>query len=275
MKSAKVWTGGLRAAAVLLAGLMLAASSWANGKFTLTEGDVSLSDGRGGAARKMAVDMPVTSGSEIVTGNNSRAAMRMDDGQVFALSSNSRFKIDEYRYDPARPEQGSTISSLLAGSLRVVSGLIASKQPRNFAIKTATATIGVRGTDFIVGIAADGNVYFTVLEGTVQVGGASFAAGTTGLINAATGAITSTAAASIPAATTFQFSQLTAMQASVVASAVSSTVAAATAGGAAAGVAAGTAALAAAGITIPAIVGGLAALAAAVAASRSTTTHGQ
>jgi hypothetical protein len=42
--------------------------------------------------------------------------------------------------------------SILKGTLRMVSGLLVKANPEQVRLKTPTATIGVRGTDFIVDV---------------------------------------------------------------------------------------------------------------------------
>jgi hypothetical protein len=42
------------------------------------------------------------------------------------------------------------VLDLLQGSVRVVTGLLAKVNPERFKVRTPTAVVGVRGTDFIV-----------------------------------------------------------------------------------------------------------------------------
>ena len=85
----------------------------------------------------------------IRTGADSGASLRLRDGTVLVIGPQSQLDLKQYRFDTTTHE-GNILLSLLQGSLRMVSGLIAKKQPEAVRIDTQTATIGIRGTDFIV-----------------------------------------------------------------------------------------------------------------------------
>jgi hypothetical protein len=109
----------------------------------------------------------VAEGTRVQTGPNSTAVLRFDDGQVVALKSLTSFSLDNYKYDPATPGAGQMIMSLIAGGLRVVTGAVGSRNRSAFALKTQTATIGIRGTDFLVAIS--GGDYAQVIEGLIAI----------------------------------------------------------------------------------------------------------
>lgn len=85
----------------------------------------------------------------IQTGPNSGASLRLRDGTVLVLGPQSQLDLKQYQFN-ATTHDGNILLSLLQGSLRMVSGLIAKKQPEAVRVDTKTATIGIRGTDFIV-----------------------------------------------------------------------------------------------------------------------------
>lgn len=198
-------------------------------------------------------------GMTVTTGDNSRVVMKFEDGQVIALNANTSFKIDQYHFEQARPEKSSMVFSLLKGAMRAVTGLMVQNNANAFTLRTPSATIGIRGTDFM---AATGSLYLQVINGTVSattsVGTVAFAAGQTGFVASLSVLPTAIAAAQLPAAVAASFSQLSSM--------------ALTAAGAAAG---GTAATGAAvgGLSTAAVVGTVAAVAAvaAIAANDNPT----
>jgi hypothetical protein len=124
----------------------------------------------------------LTDKTRIKTGPGSSAVLRFDDGQVIALKSLSRFSIDAYEYEASNPGAGKMLMSLVAGGLRAITGLVGNTNKSNFALKTPLATIGIRGTHFLVSI-LQGD-YVRVLEGSISMttdkGTGLFTAGQTG-----------------------------------------------------------------------------------------------
>ena len=57
-----------------------------------------------------------------------------------------KFRVDNFIYDDKNASEGRFLVSLLKGSVRALTGLIAKANNRNVGFTTATATIGVRGT---------------------------------------------------------------------------------------------------------------------------------
>ena len=86
-------------------------------------------------------------GQMVVTGSHGRAQIRFRDGALISLQPESRFRIDQYAYGETK-QRG--FYSLLEGTLRAISGAIGKKNPDDFRLDTPTATIGIRGTEFLV-----------------------------------------------------------------------------------------------------------------------------
>ena len=107
----------------------------------------------------------VAQGDTIITGPASSVVLKFDDGQVAALTANSRMTISAYQYNPAT-ESGNVLLSLVNGGMRAITGLIGRRSPDRVAYRAATATIGVRGTDVTIAT-AQGNVVVSVTEGSV------------------------------------------------------------------------------------------------------------
>jgi hypothetical protein len=72
-----------------------------------------------------------------------------DDTRI-TLGSQTRFRLDNFVYDDRNAEEGRFLASILRGSVRALTGLIAKANNRNVGFSTATATIGIRGTGFDV-----------------------------------------------------------------------------------------------------------------------------
>ena len=118
------------------------------------------------APRQIRVGDQVAQGDTIVTSPNSAVVLKFDDGQVVALTANSRMQISAYQYNP-QTESGNVLLSLVAGGMRAITGLIGRRAPSQVAYRAATATIGIRGTDTTIAT-ADGNVVVTVTEGAIS-----------------------------------------------------------------------------------------------------------
>jgi hypothetical protein len=70
-----------------------------------------------------------------------------DDTKV-KITENSRLMIDDFVYDPKQSDAGKLALKVGMGTVRYASGQIAKNNPQQVNIKTPTASIAVRGTDF-------------------------------------------------------------------------------------------------------------------------------
>jgi len=105
-------------------------------------------------------------GATVITGPGSSVVLKFDDGQIAALSGNSRMAITAYQYDPATGN-GNIFLSLVSGGMRAITGLIGRRSPNNVAYRAATATIGIRGTDTTILVTPGGDIAVIVDSGAV------------------------------------------------------------------------------------------------------------
>ena len=96
-----------------------------------------------------------------VTANGRMRIDFVDETRV-DLTEHSRLLIDEFVYDPANDVGTLSIKASLGG-VRYASGQIAKRYRQNVKIKTPSATIGVRGTDFIMLVDEAGGTMVTLL----------------------------------------------------------------------------------------------------------------
>ncbi len=189
-------------------GVIFCGHSWAAAVVQSIYGEVRAE--AAGKSSALVANERIDAGTTIETGNNGQVVLRFDDGQVTALSANSSFRIDQYRFDAAKPEDGNIALSLLKGALRAVTGLIGKRNPSRFALATPNATIGIRGTDFMVAIVNP--VYVSVSEGAISTANAAgtvnFSAGATGMVASSTTLATSIAASALPAGVGAAFGEL-------------------------------------------------------------------
>ena len=98
------------------------------------------------------------------TAVTAKGKMRIDfvDDTRVDLTDHSRLLIDEFVYDPAN-DIGSISLKASLGTVRYASGQIAKRYQQNVKIRTPSATIGVRGTDFIMLVDEIGGTMVTLL----------------------------------------------------------------------------------------------------------------
>jgi hypothetical protein len=124
---------------------VLAGIAFANAVATTVTGSVQAQAGSA-APRQVRLGDVLRQGETVTTGPVSSVVLRFDDGQIAALTANSRMTINAYTYNP-QTQSGSVLLSVLAGGMRAISGLIGKNNPQNVGYRAATATIGIRGTD--------------------------------------------------------------------------------------------------------------------------------
>lgn len=77
-----------------------------------------------------------------------KLGITFQDNTRVQINEQSRLVIDDFVYDPKNKDAGKLGMKVALGTVRYASGQIAKNDPQKVAIKTPTATIAVRGTDF-------------------------------------------------------------------------------------------------------------------------------
>jgi len=96
-----------------------------------------------------AVGAGVQTSDVVVTGSDGSIGITMNDDSLLSAGANSRLTLDQYVHDPST-NQGRFRVSLQRGTLAVVSGRIAKQAPDAMTVRTPSAVLGVRGTEFAV-----------------------------------------------------------------------------------------------------------------------------
>ena len=104
----------------------------------------------GGAQRLLNQGDSIREGDLVETGLHSETLIKLRDDTTLALRQNSHLRLTEFKFEKAATD--SFVGNLLKGTLRTVSGLIGKSQQRNVLLRTPTATVGIRGTDYEVSI---------------------------------------------------------------------------------------------------------------------------
>lgn len=136
------------------------------GTVVFAVGDVRAS-AADGQVRRLLKGGELEVGDTIITGTDGRAQVRFTDGAFSSFQPETRFRVDQYHYAGKVDGSEKSIFSLFKGALRTVTGVIGHVNKKNYQVTTPTATIGIRGTEYL---AREGNsLNVSVGEGQIEV----------------------------------------------------------------------------------------------------------
>lgn len=107
---------------------------------------------RAGGALPLRVGDAVQEFDRVVVGPTGSAGITLKDETLISLGPNSALVIDAFAFD-SKTNQGRVETSILRGAMRYVTGLVGHMNPKAIRVSTPSATIGIRGTEFIVEVA--------------------------------------------------------------------------------------------------------------------------
>lgn len=165
---------------LLVASLLFAPITFANtvGTVIFKSGDVSITRADNTVAQAEK-NTSLNAGDTLET-RDGRVQFSLVDGGKVSLQPNSIFKINKYEFSGKEDGSEFAFVELIKGGLRTITGLIGHKNRERYQLKTAVATIGIRGTEFTVNF-NDNNLLMTTNHGSVDVCNAG------GCLNAITG----------------------------------------------------------------------------------------
>lgn len=94
------------------------------------------------------VNTGIQTNDTVNTRKGTTTFINFNDSTKVKITENSRLVIDDFVYDPKRSDAGRLAMKVSMGTVRYASGQIAKVNPQRINIKTPSATIAVRGTDF-------------------------------------------------------------------------------------------------------------------------------
>lgn len=139
----------------MLAGVLTGGAALAQdpaGRVKTVKGTVYIQ--REGRRELALVGAGVRQADTLVTGPDGAVGVSLADDTLLSAGPNSVLQIERFMYEPNQP--GSLEAALTKGTLAVVSGRIAKQAPDAMRVKTPSAILGVRGTEFVVR-ASDGS----------------------------------------------------------------------------------------------------------------------
>jgi hypothetical protein len=102
----------------------------------------------GGKPKALNVGDPVYRGDSVESAAPGFATLMLSDETRVVLNAGSRYTLTSYRYNAKTPDNGNMVTDLIKGGMRVVTGLLGKRKPKQVNFDTITATVGVRGTNF-------------------------------------------------------------------------------------------------------------------------------
>ena len=103
-----------------------------------------------GETQILEINSPIYEGDRITTGMGSTAYIAMDDGAEIYLKEDSIIKISTYVITSGFDKDSSSILDLIRGGLRKITGSIGASALSNYQVQTGLATIGIRGTEYVI-----------------------------------------------------------------------------------------------------------------------------
>jgi len=159
----------------------------AQGYVQEVSGNVTAQVGTGQPA-KVEKGQTLINNATITTAAQSFAVLKFEDGTAVLLKENTSFQIQNYIYNPKAPENANAIFNLVRGGLRMITGLVTSRNRDALKVATPLATIGIRGTEFIAELVNP--LYLQVINGVISVtngaGTVLFSIGQTAVVSSST-----------------------------------------------------------------------------------------
>ncbi len=131
-------------------------SVWAScGEVMVSKGDVKIEAGKDKTVVPAPVGTKLCQGDTVIAGAQSRAKVKMEDGNELNISPDSRILLETYEYKAADNKK-KVMLNVLYGKVRAApreENMYNDKskdgQANTFQVKTKSAVAGVRGTDFL------------------------------------------------------------------------------------------------------------------------------
>jgi len=103
-----------------------------------------------GGVHQLLINSQVFEGDRLETEVGARLYILMDDGAEVHLKEDSALKISEYVITAGYGKESSSILELIRGGLRKITGSIGASSLANYQVQTGFATIGIRGTEYVI-----------------------------------------------------------------------------------------------------------------------------
>jgi len=146
------YLSSLIAAALVATATVAAASDGSVGRVKTVEGTASIVRGQG--SLPAVVNERILQGDTLTTGPNGSLGVILKDDTSLSLGPNSVVVVDQFQFAPAEGKL-SLVTRMVRGTAVYISGIIAKLSPQSVRFETPNATIGIRGTRFLVKVDED------------------------------------------------------------------------------------------------------------------------
>lgn len=141
----------------LLLILLLTTAVFGNiGKITAVKGNVTIE--RESSKLTAKVGDILEKKDKILTADSSKALLMFKDKTVITVGKNSEFEVESFLFDSANPPKNEAQFKFAKGIFRTITGGIGKLNKEKFVIKTKSASIGIRGTIFLVEVQPEQNL---------------------------------------------------------------------------------------------------------------------
>jgi hypothetical protein len=106
---------------------------------------------RNGDSLEAVPGMRIQKGDIVRTGDKGSIGLIFTDDTIISMGSKSEITIEDYLFDPVKGKL-SFVARMIQGTISFISGQITKLSPSSVRLETPAATIGVRGTHFLVKI---------------------------------------------------------------------------------------------------------------------------
>jgi len=135
---------------------VVAAALWLSFPAHADVGQIKVATGqvfvdRKGQSLPGRVGLVLESEDVLRTGADGSVGITMRDNSLLSAGPNTILALERFEFDPTTSD-GRFDARLRQGTLAVVSGRIAKKSPQAMTVKTPSAVLGVRGTEFVVSV---------------------------------------------------------------------------------------------------------------------------
>ena len=139
-------------AALVTCATLAAASDGSVGRVKTVDGSASIV--RGQTSLPAVVNERLCQGDTLRTGPDGSLGVMLKDDTSLSLGPNSVVVVDQFLFAPAEGKL-SVVTRMLKGTAVYISGIIAKLSPQSVRFETPNATIGIRGTKFLVKVDED------------------------------------------------------------------------------------------------------------------------
>lgn len=108
---------------------------------------------RNGTRLPAAVGMPVERADRLVTGRDGSVGVSFADDALLSAGPSTVLVLDAFNFDPSTRE-GNFDVSVRRGTLSAISGKLVARTPGAMKVRTPSAILAVRGTEFAVHVEA-------------------------------------------------------------------------------------------------------------------------